>query len=431
MTIDYSKVCFVIMPFGKKPVGKRTVDFDRIYDEIFEPAIKAVTLPEGGKLRPARTDKDFFAGDIGLEMFEYLHKARFALADITGLNPNVMYEIGVRHTVRQSGTAIFRQSNSAIPFDINHIKAFPYSYRPADNAKAARALIRRVLRESMRHNRIDSAVQASLRQQQAEPRVEQLDALLLKAENAVRDFDRPAAIATLRRAIRLTGGDALLHMRLGVLLNHHGRAKDALTEFKAATERRPDYSDAWRERGVIEARLSKDGQGEKSLREAIRLNPEDFDALASLGGILRKRGQFDAAAAFYQQSVDVSGGHPYPLLMALKLAARNKGALDIDADMRLHLASAEQMRRLQAENRPPIDVPWSMFDLAEIRLYAGDAKGFLEWTRQGLRACRVKWQVGTFRSALQLLIDGGVTPPGLQDALPEIEARRDELPDGA
>ena len=75
---DYSKICFVIMPFGSKLVGKQKVNFDRIYDNIFKPAIGAVSLPEGGKLQPARTDKDFFSGDIGQEMFQYLNESRFA-----------------------------------------------------------------------------------------------------------------------------------------------------------------------------------------------------------------------------------------------------------------------------------------------------------------------------------------------------------------
>ncbi len=37
--MDYTKTCFVIMPFGTKPVGKHKVNFDRIYDDIFKPAI--------------------------------------------------------------------------------------------------------------------------------------------------------------------------------------------------------------------------------------------------------------------------------------------------------------------------------------------------------------------------------------------------------
>ena len=70
--------------------------------EAMPPTIRlmSVKLPEGGTLDPRRTDRDFFSGDIGQEMFQYLNNSRFALVDITGLNPNVMYEIGVRHAVR-------------------------------------------------------------------------------------------------------------------------------------------------------------------------------------------------------------------------------------------------------------------------------------------------------------------------------------------
>src|SRR3982751_5637091 len=82
--IQYEKTCFVIMPFGKKKVElpskrptatkktvSRTIDFDRIFETVFEPAINAVTLPEGGALTARRTDKDFFSGSISREMFCY------------------------------------------------------------------------------------------------------------------------------------------------------------------------------------------------------------------------------------------------------------------------------------------------------------------------------------------------------------------------
>ena len=95
MSIDYTSTCFVIMPFGTKPVGSEQVDFDIIYKEIFKPAVEDVPLPppEKGNLRAARTDQDFFAGDIGQEMFQYLNNSRFALADISGLNANVLYRL--------------------------------------------------------------------------------------------------------------------------------------------------------------------------------------------------------------------------------------------------------------------------------------------------------------------------------------------------
>ena len=181
--IDYSKICFVIMPFGKKKVGDKEVDFDPLYADIFAPAINAVPLPEGGNLEPHRTDQDFFAGDIKQDMFEYLEYSRFALADISGLNFNVAYELGVRHRAREAGTAIFSQGTAPPPFDISSIKAIPYEYTPAPEAEKARALIGKVLTESLLRNRLDSPVRIALR---AQRRAGQLDELLTRAENAIR-----------------------------------------------------------------------------------------------------------------------------------------------------------------------------------------------------------------------------------------------------
>ncbi len=50
--VDYSRICFVIMPFGTKTVGECEINFDEIYDEIIEPAVNATSLPaaEGGNL---------------------------------------------------------------------------------------------------------------------------------------------------------------------------------------------------------------------------------------------------------------------------------------------------------------------------------------------------------------------------------------------
>src|SRR5690348_14528991 len=118
---EYSATCFVIMPFREKDVVDekgvtRKVNFDWIYSEVFEPAIRAVKLPEGGMLQPRRTDQDFFSSDISQDMFEYLEYSRIALTDLSGLNPNVMYELGVRHRARSAGTVLFRQVGVKIPF---------------------------------------------------------------------------------------------------------------------------------------------------------------------------------------------------------------------------------------------------------------------------------------------------------------------------
>lgn len=420
-TIDYTKTCFVIMPFGEKPVGDKTIDFDDIYDRIFEPAIRGTELPEGGQLVPRRTDRDFFSGDISIEMFHYLEYSRIALADITGLNANVFYELGARHRARETGTAIFRQTDAPIPFDINKIKAFPYEYQPEDEAEKSRAEIMRILRDSLAQNRLDSPVQIALKVQQQGPGDAQ--ALLHDAENAIRNQDRATAILKYRQAVQVDGGNPLLRMKLGLMLKDQGSWQEALDQFTAAVTYSPNYAEAHREKGIAENKLFHQrgraagaSDGSAALRRAIGLNPQDFDALSSLGGILKRNGDFDAAREMYREATRVSNGHPYPLLNELKLHARTTGELPL-AQRRLALGRAERALRSQVGSQPPYNVPWSFFDLAEIRLYCGDRGEFLQYLQQGLETSEHDWQPQTFRDSLQLLVDGGVHLAGLKEGL--------------
>ncbi len=423
--MDYSKICFVIMPFGKKQVGDLEVDFDQIYTEIFEPAIGDVPLPEPeeGNLEARRTDKDFFAGDISHEMFNYLEYSRFALADITGLNANVFYELGHRHRARESGTAIFRQTDAPIPFDINQIKAFPYEYFPDDNAAEARALITRVLRESLLQNRPDSPVRRALIGQQA--RGGDVEALIRDAENALRNQDPATAVLRYSDVVVADPDNHLVHLGLGLLLKSRGDWDEALEHFTKAVALAPDYAEAHREKGIAENKIfSKTKQqpdGEASLRKAVQLNPQDFDALASLGGLLKRKGDGKDALECYKKSTEVSRGHSYPLLNALKLEAAESGTLKFDAKQTLMLRRAEKSRQAQATNDPPYDSPWSHFDLAEIRLYLGDSDGFLSTIDQGLLVCEHSWQPQTFRDSLAILVDAGIDLPALKEGIAKLE----------
>lgn len=425
--MDYSKICFVIMPFGKKPVGEQMVDFDALYDDIFVPAIAAVTLPEGGRLDPRRTDKDFYAGDIKLEMFQYLEYSRFALADISGLNFNVAYELGARHRAREAGTAIFRQGKAAPPFDISSIKAFPYEYTPADEAAKSRELITRVLTESLVRNRLDSPVRLALNLQRESG---QIDELLQQAENKIRSSDWTGAMEVYRAAVATDPNNPLPRMKLGLLCRDRGIWDEALEQFTGATAASPTYGEAWRERGIVENKLAQIAKqpmdvdpapGEASLRRAIEINPRDFDASASLGGILKRAQRFPDALAAYEQSLKVSGGHPYPLLNALKLRAQINGRLALSGADKVALMRAASVREGQSKQLPAFDKPWCFFDLAEIRLYQGDKKAFLDTAMQGFAQTEHDWQGQTFVDSLRLLLPAADELPGLKEGIAELE----------
>lgn len=161
-------MCFVAIPYGTRAVGSagHQVDFDAIYRTVFEPAILRTDLPEGGHLRAVRAKDSFFAGPIDDEMFSYIEYARFLVADVTTLNPNVLYELGVRHRARESGTALFQQQHAERAFDLQQVRAFPYEYEPELQAEQSRTLITDVLRESLRQNQVTSPVHLALRAQQ-------------------------------------------------------------------------------------------------------------------------------------------------------------------------------------------------------------------------------------------------------------------------
>ncbi len=434
--MPYERVCFVIMPFGTKKItdekgNVREVDFDEIYQKVFVPAISAVPLPApegGGALEAHRTDQDFFAGDISQEMFEYLEYSRIALTDITGLNPNVFYELGVRHRAREAGTVIFRQLAAQIPFDINQIKAFPYEYEPAEQAAQARALITKVLTESLVHNRIDSPVRRALLVQRTEK--PQIEVDLKAAENAIRLGDRTGAIAAFRTAAEQDPRNNLLRQRLGLLLKDEEKWEEALTEFDAAIDAAPTYEEAYREKGIVEnkrywkaKRPAGMPDGIAALQKAIALNPDDFDAHASLAGALKREERLPEALAEYERATEVSNGHSYPLLNAVKLKAELAGKLELDGKQKFQLKRAERSLRAQVATDPPYNPPWTLFDLAEIRLYDGDEKEFMTNAERGAELAVKGWQVQTFRESLERLTKAGIELPGLAEGIAMLKER--------
>jgi tetratricopeptide (TPR) repeat protein len=104
---------FIMMPFGKKKAADGTIiDFDAVYRELLAPAVTAAGLS------PHRADADRRGGSIHADMFQDLLLAEFVVADLTLDNPNVWYEIGVRHALRAGGAVLTYALRDRLPFDI-------------------------------------------------------------------------------------------------------------------------------------------------------------------------------------------------------------------------------------------------------------------------------------------------------------------------
>lgn len=137
-------LCFVLMPFGKKPTsGGGIIDFDAVYERLIAPAIK------GAELEPLRADKEAAGGIIHKPMYERLILCKYAVADLTTANANVFYELGLRHAVRRKSTVLlFAKDSGQLPFDVGPLRALPYSLgkdgKPADAASDRQALENRL-----------------------------------------------------------------------------------------------------------------------------------------------------------------------------------------------------------------------------------------------------------------------------------------------
>ena len=114
-------LCFVLMPFGRKQDGAgRVIDFDAVYQQIIAPAVA------DAELEPIRADEEQVGGTIHKPMYERLMLCEFAVADLTGANPNVYYELGIRHAVRPRSTVILFAEGTSLPFDIALLRGIPY-----------------------------------------------------------------------------------------------------------------------------------------------------------------------------------------------------------------------------------------------------------------------------------------------------------------
>jgi len=153
MTKMNSKLCFVIMPFGEKTdIAGNTVKFDDIYEHFIKDSIK-----EAG-LSPVRCDEIGEAGVIHRKMIEHIWATDVAVVDISLLNPNVFYELGVRHTLRKCVTILIRKKGTNLPFNIANLSVIEYDETDFASLAQAKARIVEAIGKGLQGRANDSLV---------------------------------------------------------------------------------------------------------------------------------------------------------------------------------------------------------------------------------------------------------------------------------
>lgn len=117
-TKDWKKICFYITPIGSDDSQERK------HADLFISALIQPALAEIG-LAVVRADQIGEPGMITSQVIEYLKKAQLAIADLSYLNPNVFYEVALRHALRLPVVQLIRKADR-LPFDVNQSRTLVF-----------------------------------------------------------------------------------------------------------------------------------------------------------------------------------------------------------------------------------------------------------------------------------------------------------------
>ena len=141
-TID-PRLVFVLMPFDD--------DLTNIYNSIVKPTIES----EDFNLVCKRADDLKTNKAVIQDIWKAICEARLVIGDLTRLNPNVMYELGMAHTVGKETILIYQKEDIKFPFDLAHIRRIEYTDDATGGKQLEKELkgtIENILSQQVKHD---------------------------------------------------------------------------------------------------------------------------------------------------------------------------------------------------------------------------------------------------------------------------------------
>jgi len=135
---DTKRTCFVVSPIGDEgsEIRKRS---DQVKKYLIDPAV----TPLG--YATTRADLTDESGLITTHIVTQLLSADLIIADLTGHNPNVFYELAIRHAFGKPFIQIISKSER-IPFDVAGQLSIFFDHKDLDSVEEAKNRINRVAR---------------------------------------------------------------------------------------------------------------------------------------------------------------------------------------------------------------------------------------------------------------------------------------------
>ncbi|GKQ01371.1 hypothetical protein PAG51_25970 [Klebsiella pneumoniae] len=135
-----SETCFVVMAIGDQYSNGEIVTPKGELKEKYDNLIKEAILKARPHMEVVRADEVSVPGTMSTDIITRIMHSDFVIADVTIPNPNVFYELGLRHACK-AGTIIIKEKSSAsTPFDISHLRHIEYENTTSGLKELSRSL---------------------------------------------------------------------------------------------------------------------------------------------------------------------------------------------------------------------------------------------------------------------------------------------------
>jgi hypothetical protein len=392
------QVCFVDMPFGKKTDPRTGIEIH--FDDVYERGIKPAIV-DGG-LEPVRGDQESGGGIIHSAMFARLLLSEFVVADLTTANPNVFYELGVRHTAKPYTTIPIFATIGDLPFDVALVRAVPYDLEDGKLTEEAAQRLHAGLTE-----RIRAALEGPVAQDsplfqlfEAYPGVDMshqvTDVFRNRAEYSEKLRTRLAAAKSEGveglRTVEAELGD-LRAVERGVLMDLYLSYRDveggfaemvrlyeefpselresvvAKQQLALALNRRGEPGDVERAVQILDVLLEESGGSAETYGILGRIHKDRYRAARAAGDGLVAEGALDEAIAAYTRGFEIEPADYYPGVNAVNLLVQ-KGTdeAQLEADRLVPLVTFAAVRKGGAESSDY----WTVATVLELALIGRD-----------------------------------------------------------
>jgi tetratricopeptide (TPR) repeat protein len=453
---------FVIMPFGVQ----EGIDFNRVYSDYVKPAL------ESAGFDVFRADEEMRAGNIRTDMFQELVLADLVVADLSIDNPNVWYELGVRHALRARGAIQIRCRRDDMPFDVYTDRSLRYHVKDGQEAafpdpaylEEDRRSLAKFASETIAawYDRKVSPVYhllrylkepdwKSLRVEEAKEFWEEYEAWSDRIEIARRG-NRPGDILVLAgegptRVFRVgayqAAGRALLSL---------GQFKLALTQYENALAISPKDLESRRKKGLLLTLLKKHDAAKEWIEDLVTEFPNDADSWALLGRVEKEawvecwrvegrtskemRREAKAEIATLREAIHAYStgfrkdpAHCYSGINAVTLShvAAQLSSGEDDSDRREEMEGGLRWAIRGALEKDSRDYR-ARVTLAELELLVGTKQTIDSAYKNAVAVADKDWfRLNSSRQQLLLLCDLGFRPAEVETALAVLDRALDRL----